>query len=218
MVGGYHAAKLTRYQDLIDTHLSHFQTGQTTDADINVLNMLNARYVVTDPNAEPLLNDEAFGNAWLVDKVKYVTDADNEMAALSHLDLKKEAVADARFHTILGESRPKSPGDTIFETTYAPNRLTYHVDTKKGGVAVFSEVYFPWGWHATIDGKPATLGRANYTLRALDIPAGSHTVEMTFNPESIRVTETVATVSVILIYLLAAGALVCAVAGPRRDA
>lgn len=218
MIGGYHAAKLTRYQDLIDAHLSHFQTGQTTDADINVLNMLNARYVVTDPNAEPLLNEEAFGNAWLVDKVKYVTDADNEMAALSHLDLTKEAVADARFHTILGESRPKSPGDTIFETTYAPNRLTYHVDSKHGGVAVFSEVYFPWGWHATIDGKPATLGRVNYTLRALDIPAGSHTVEMSFNPESIRVTETVATVSVILIYLLAAGALVCCAAGCRRNA
>lgn len=204
-VGGYHAAKLTRYQDLIDCHLDHFRTGEITDADMEVLNMLNARYLI-GYDGQPIVNDRAMGNAWMVDQVKYVTDADNEMAALSHIDLRREAVADGRFHTALGESAPATPGDTIFETSYAPNRLTYHARSAKGGVAVFSEVYFPWGWHAAVDGKPAELGRVNYVLRALKIPAGSHTVEMWFDPQSLHTTVGLARVCVILIYVALAGA------------
>lgn len=213
MIGGYHAAKLTRYQDLIDTHLSRFLSAQPDSADFNVLNMLNARYVVMNPAEAPILNEEAYGNAWLVDEVKYVADADNEMNALSYLDLRHEAVADARFRDVLGNSAPAAPGDTIFETTYAPNRLTYHVDSRQGGVAVFSEVYFPWGWKAEIDGKAAELGRVNYLLRALRIPAGSHTVTMTFDPESIHTTVNLARVCIIIIYLGVVAAIVFAIGG-----
>ena len=108
-------------------------------------------------------------------------------------------------------------GDTIFETYYAPNRLKYHVKTAKGGVAVFSEVYFPWGWHATVDGKPVEPGRVNYLLRALKVPAGSHTVEMWFDPESLHTTTTVAYVAIIAIYLLLAGAVVAGLYGKRKD-
>lgn len=200
MIGGYHAAKLTRYQDLIDRHLSHFTDGQGVDqADIDVLNMLNARYLVTDSAVYP--NPEAQGNAWLVSRIGYVDGADSEMDALSRIDLRGEAVADRRFEPVLGSAAPLSPGDTIYETTYAPDRLTYHVNTAGEAVAVFSEIYFPWGWQATVDGKPAEIGRVNYVLRAMRVPAGSHEIVMTFDPPSLRATGAAATVSIILIYI-----------------
>ena len=204
-VGGYHAAKLTRYQDLIMRHLGNFTMPQGPDsADMAVLNMLNARYIIQGGTAYE--NPDANGNAWFVDAIEYAPDADSEMAALSNLDLKNAAVADNRFRTILGQTSPKAAGDTIFETSYAPNRLTYHARSARGGIAVFSEVFFPWGWHATIDGKPAEIGRANYLLRAMAIPAGSHTVEMWFDPQSLHTTGVVATVSIVIIYVMAAGA------------
>lgn len=209
MIGGYHAAKLTRYQDLIDRHLAAFTQGRETDADWNVLNMLNARYVVA-LDGQPMLNPEALGNVWFVDRVDYVSGADTEMEALSHINPAVQAVADAKFKAALGEGSPKAPGDTIFETTYAPNRLTYKARSAKGGVAVFSEVYFPWGWEATIDGKPAELGRVNYLLRALRVPAGEHTVEMRFDPQSLRVTDRAASTAVILIYIALAAGIVLA--------
>lgn len=206
-IGGYHAAKLTRYQDILNYYFM-------SDRDYRpVLNMLNARYEIYDPNALPRPNPDAMGNAWLVDRVEYVDTPNQEIAAIETLRLDSEAVADKRFKPVLGESQAKTPGDTIFETSYAPNRLTYHVDTKRGGVAVFSEVYFPWGWHVTIDGKPVELGRVNYVLRALNVPAGSHTIEMKFDPESLHTTNTVATIAIIVIYLLlivaAAGVILC---------
>ncbi len=199
-IGGYHAAKLTRYQDLIDRHLSHFLNGTETDADWNVLNMLNARYVVGH-DGEPLLNPEAQGNAWIVDRVRYVDNPDDEMAALSAIDLRREAVADRLFGDILGSASASVPGDTIFETSYAPNRLTFHASLKSPAVAVFSEVYFPWGWKATVNGQPAEIARVNYVLRAISLPAGQSTVVMTFDPESIHTTDTLATVAIVLIYL-----------------
>lgn len=116
-------------------------------------------------------------------------------------------MADAKFSKTLGNASAKAPGDTIFETTYAPNRLTYHARSARGGVAVFSEVYFPWGWTATIDGKPAEIGRANYVLRALRVPAGEHKIEFAFDPQSLHVTNTVSIVAVVLIYLVCFGAL-----------
>ena len=213
-LGGYHAAKLTRYQDLIDVHLGHFPSGTADSVDVEVASMLNARYVAMDENTA-VPNPEAYGNAWLVDKVEYVADPDNEMAALSYIDLRNQAVADAKFSEILGVSQPKTPGDTIFETSYAPNRLTYHARTAKGGVAVFSEVYFPWGWQVTVDGQPATLGRVNYVLRALRLPAGDHTIVMTFDPPSLYTTVTLAYIAVILIYAALITAI--AIAFVRRD-
>ncbi len=212
-IGGYHAAKLTRYQDLIDRHLQPLLSGNPSEADFRVLDMLNARYVITG-QGEAVLNDRALGNAWIADSLIYVDGADAEMAALSEIDPAQTAVADRRFTAALGESTvAKTPGDTIFETTYAPNRLTYHARSAKGGVAVFSEVYFPWGWKATIDGKEAEIGRVNYLLRAMRIPAGSHTIEMRFDPDSLKTTTATAYASIILVYLVLAAAIA---AGFRR--
>lgn len=209
-VGGYHAAKLTRYQDLIDRHLSHFLNGTETDADWNVLNMLNARWIV-DMKGQPLQNPEAMGHAWLVSEIDYVATPDEEMEALSTINPAQKAVADKRFAEVLGKGVPVAENDTIRLTSYAPNRLTYHTESTAGNIAVLSEVYFPWGWHAEIDGNPVGIGRVNYVLRAVRIPAGSHTLTMTFDPESLHTTTTAAYVAIALIYLLCIGAVALAV-------
>ncbi len=209
-IGGYHAAKLTRYQDIIDTHLANFLSGTQTDADWNVLNMLNARYIIA-PNRSALFNPEAFGNAWLVDSLTFADGPDAEMAALSLIPVRTAAVADKAFAATLAPPTPTSPGDTIFETSYAPNRLTYHTSTAAPALAVFSEVYFPWGWHATVDGTPVDIARVNYILRAINIPAGQHTVEMWFDPTSLKTTTTAATTAIIIIYLLALAGIATAI-------
>lgn len=113
-------------------------------------------------------------------------------------------MADAKFKVTLGNASPGQPGDTIFETSYAPNHLTYKAKSAKGGIAVFSEIYFPWGWDVTIDGKPAQLGRANYVLRALRIPAGEHTIDFRFDPKSLKVTNGISIAAVSIIYILCA--------------
>ena len=198
-LGGYHAAKLTRYNDLIEH--------QIMKSNPAVINMLNAKYIITGDSMGYIQNPDALGNAWIVDKVNYVAGADKEMNALDTINPAREAVADNSFRAILGNSSPKAPGDTIYETTYAPNHLTYHANTAKGGVAVFSEVWFPWGWNATIDGKPVEIGRANYVLRALNLPAGKHTIDFRFDPKSVKVTNNISVAAVVLIYLLCAAAL-----------
>lgn len=197
-VGGYHAAKLTRYNDLIEHQIMKNNMG--------VLNMLNTKYFILG-DSEYQQNPEALGNAWFVDRIDYVGNADAEMSALDSLDTRHAAVADRKFATMLGEASPKQPGDTIYETKYAPNRLNYRMRSANGGVAVFSEIYFPWGWTATIDGKEVPIGQVNYVLRALRVPAGEHNIQFEFDPKSIRVTERVSTVSIVIIYVLCAGAL-----------
>lgn len=199
-IGGYHAAKLTRYQDMIDRHLAAFTRNEQTDADWNILNMLNARYIIS-ADGQAIRNPEAYGNAWFIDKIDYLPTPDAEMQALSTIAPDTTAVADIKFKPILGQATPLTPGDTIYQTTYAPNRLTYHARSAKGGIAVFSEIYFPWGWTATIDGQPASIGRVDYLLRAIRIPAGTHTIEMAFEPASLRTTDTAATAAILLIYI-----------------
>ncbi|MDE5661948.1 MAG: hypothetical protein K2I04_04905, partial [Muribaculaceae bacterium] len=223
-LGGYHAAKLNRYEDLIQRKLMPMlQTGYFPDspelddpevAEIaarlrtayRVVDMLNARYVVTgDANAPVVRNRHALGNAWLVDSIVWVDNADSEMAALdaASLDFAHTAVADRRFAGALPEeAQSLAPGDTIYLTSYSPNELKYHVATVGGGTGVFSEVYFPWGWKASIDGVETPLARVNYVLRALSIPAGSQDIHLTFAPASLAPTTTVADVCVPLIYLL----------------
>ena len=226
-IGGYHAAKLNRYEDLIQRRLNlvtHYGYDPSLRADsvralydgeerrvvdalaasYRTLDMLNARYIITgDKDAPVVMNTSAMGPAWLVDSIGYVDGADAEMAALGSLDVRRAAVADRRFADALGASCPSlAPGDTILLTSYTPNRLTYSADTRSGGIGVFSEVYFPWGWKATIDGEPAELARVNYLLRALRLPAGRHEVVMTFDPESIHTTGAVAYACVSVIYLL----------------
>lgn len=210
-IGGYHAAKLTRYQDMIERHLGKFLSGQPSEADMNVLNMLNAKYVVMGEN-EVVENPGALGNAWLVDRVMYVDGADAEMAAIDNIDPAVTAVSDSRFRDVLGTSVPaKVVGDTIYETSYAPDRLTYRVKSANGGVAVFSEVYFPWGWEVTVDGTSVPLGRVDYLLRAVRVPAGAHDIVMTYRPESVRVTGIVSMASVIVIYLSVLAAILFAI-------
>ncbi|MDE6378171.1 MAG: YfhO family protein, partial [Duncaniella sp.] len=177
-----------------------------SDAEWNVLNMLNARYVI-GMDGSPLYNPEAYGNAWLVDSLVVVSTPDAEMAALSEINPRLTAVTDRQFAQMLGTVTPPAPGDTIYETTYAPDRLTYRARTARGATAVFSEVYFPWGWKATVDGEETPIARVDYLLRAITLPAGDHEVVMTFSPVSVKRADTLATVSVILIYLSVLGAL-----------
>lgn len=196
-VGGYHAAKLTRYNDLINAQISKGNQG--------VLDMLNTKYILHSGTYE--VNPGALGPAWWVDRVEYVDTPDAEMEALDSINPGVEAVADRKFEKLLGKSRPAVAGDTILMTSYAPNRLKYRSRSARGGVAVFSEVYFPWGWRATVDGDPVEIGRVDYVLRALRLPAGQHDIEFVFDPKSLTATNTVSVICVILIYLLVAGAL-----------
>ena len=191
-IGGYHAAKLTRYEDL----LKH----QILQGNMQVLNMLNAKYFLRDDNYQ--INPYALGNAWMVDSIFYVADANAEMSVLDTINPGRYAVADRTFESVLGKANPVLPGDTIYETSYAPNRLSYKAHSTNGNLAVFSEIFFPWGWEATIDGTPAQIGRVDYVLRAMQIPAGTHEIVMKFDPKSSRVTDCVALGSVIAIYAL----------------
>ncbi|MCI5627005.1 MAG: YfhO family protein [Porphyromonadaceae bacterium] len=209
-IGGYHAAKLTRYNDLLEH--------QIAKNNMAVLNMLNAKYVIMQGDTV-VQNPDAMGDAWFVDHIRYVSDANTEMKALDSLDPRQMAVADRQFEKVLKTSAPAAAGDTIFETTYAPNRLTYHSRLSRPRIAVFSEIYFPWGWQATVDGKPVEIGRVNYVLRALNLPAGNHTVTFEFKPQSVERAESISVASIILIYIVCLGALACVVGRrymPRR--
>ncbi len=218
-IGGYHAAKLRRYQDLIDVHLSTeiptlqrdiFQTqGMLDSVDVNgfkVLNMLNTKWIIvpTQQGTIPIENPYAMGNAWFVDNIQFVNSADDEIAALSQIDLQKEAVADKKFESVLQGFNVSATdsASTIALAEYDSNFITYNVDAKKDELAVFSEIYYPKGWKITIDGKPAQMLRANYTLRALPIPAGKHVVEFRFEPTSIKVTDTISFISQLIMLIL----------------
>ena len=205
-IGGYHAAKLSRYNDLINN--------QIANNNIQVLNMLNARYfIINDQTVQR--NPDALGNAWFVDSLTYVNNADEEMAFLNDFNPAVSAVADAKFKEQLGEAKAVQPGDTIYETTYAPNHLTYKSHSANGGLAVFSEVYFPWGWKVSVDGKPVEMGRVNYVLRALQLPAGDHEIDFSFTPDEVSKTQNWATIAVVVIYLLLLLALNYAIFGDK---
>ena len=210
-VGGYHAAKLRRYQEMIERHIApEMQAayraivragGEMDSVDANqfrVLNMLNTKYFILPAGEQgqtlPIPNPYAYGNAWFVKKVQYVNNANEEIDALSNILPTETAVVDARFKEALEGATEghKDSLSTIRLTAYAPNRLTYETENAGEGIAVFSEIYYPDGWHVTIDGQPARLARADYILRTLRIPAGRHTVEMRFDPDSLRLTEGIA--------------------------
>lgn len=229
-VGGYHAAKLTRYQDLIDRHLGYVANPQVVQlfemradslfmaenaeefapyaAHLNVLDMLNTKYIITDPEEMPFVNDGAYGNAWFVDSVVYVDGADAEMDALDRINPRHVAVADARFEALLGQSAPGDESDEIRLTSYAPDELKFAYKLKSDRVAIFSEVYFPWGWKAEVNGAEKPLARVDYILRAMRLPVGAGEIVMTFRPQSVRTTDTVATVAIVIIYLILIGSLV----------
>lgn len=213
-IGGYHAAKLHRYQDLIDRQLNaeiqhladaiNNAEGDMTrvpgDSVAAVLNMLNTKYIMFGKQANQVIeNPYANGNGWFVRQLNFVKNADAEMAALGKLDTKHVAVADEKFRSTL-EGTALDSGSVSLQQ-YAPNDLKYTVESAKGGLVVFSEIYYP-GWTVTIDGKPAELGRVNYVLRALKVPAGKHEVQMTFRPASITITNTIAYVALLLVVAL----------------
>lgn len=213
-IGGYHAAKLHRYQDLIDRvlmdEISAFaQAANTHGGDLSaangdsimpVLNMLNMKYAIFGAGAQAIAvpNPHANGNGWFVERISFVKNADAEMERLKGLDTKRQAVADERFKAVL--DAPQLGQGSVKLTKYEPNELRYDIASDKGGVVVFSEIYYP-GWTATIDGKPAELGRADYVLRALRVPAGSHKVVLEFRPASVSTTEAIAYAALALIVL-----------------
>lgn len=200
-VGGYHAAKLRRYQELIENQISK--------NNMAVLNMLNTKYFIQKgANGMPQagVNPDACGNAWFVDKVQMVNDADEELKSLDKFDPKEVAFVDKIFSKDLeGFSGGKDPGSKITLTSYAPNDLVYEYSAAKNQVAVFSEIYYQPGWSATVDGRELPIMRANYVLRALQLPAGNHKVEMKFEPKSYFTGEHVSLAASGLILLLLAG-------------
>ena len=153
-----------------------------------------------------MLNSNTCGNAWFVDKVSYVGSAKEELAALRQTDLRHEAVSDKQFEKILGQAAKQDSTSSVTIESYSPDHLVYNVDSKTGGVLVFSEIYYP-AWTATVDGKPVELGRVNYVLRALHIEGGKHKVELDFHPATISTTETVAYVAMAILVLLLLGIL-----------
>ncbi len=195
-VGGYHAAKLRSYQDLIDHQLSKYNP--------QVLSMLNTKYlIVPNDQKQPVAqrNPDALGNAWFVDEVKWVDSPAEEMKALDTFVASTTAIMDNEYAPQLAGKQiaPAQVGDTIYLTSYKPNEITYNATSAQGGLALFSEVYYPNGWKVTIDGKPATELRANYLLRALYIPSGNHEVRFVFDPDSVRITQYIAYIAISLI-------------------
>ena len=220
-IGGYHAAKLRRYQEMIEQYINPEMqalfgavseaAGDMTqvngDSICPVLNMLNTRYFIFPLEGEqtvPIQNPYAYGNAWFVDKLDYVNNANEEMAAVGKIDLRHQAVADVKFKAQLGEAVEQDTASVVTITSYEPNRLTYDVNSGKGGVLVFSEIYYP-EWTATVDGQPVELGRVDYLLRAIQIQPGKHQVELSFFPKSVSTTETIAYVAIVLLILTLLG-------------
>ena len=222
-IGGYHPAKLRRYQEMIDKYIAPemqaamqaigSKGGVMSEVDgrkvFPALNMLNAKYFIVplQGNATTQLqNPYAQGNGWFVDKLTYVADANAEYAEVGKIDVSHEAVADKKFEAVLGQTAANDSTASVVLTKYEPNNMTYTVNSAKGGVVVFSEVYYP-GWSATIDGQPAELGRVNYILRALNVKAGKHEVVLDFHPSSISITETIAYTALAVLLLAICAAL-----------
>lgn len=209
-VGGYHAAKLRRYQEMIDHHIAKEmqaayqevataggQMDSVNAAKFPVLNMLNAKYFIFPAGQQgqtvPIENPYTFGNAWFIDKIQYVNNANEEIDAIGQVDLQQTAIVDSKFKEALKGVNEgyKDSLSTIRLTSYEPNQLVYETSSPQDGIVVFSEIYYP-GWTATIDGKPADIARADYILRAMNVPAGKHTIEMRFDPQSLHITEGIA--------------------------
>ena len=216
-IGGYHAVKLRRYQELIDHRLDGelrgiigaLQKAQTAEdvmsalAACPTLNMLNTRYVIYNPEQQPLKNPYAFGNAWFVDKLDMVDNADAEIEALNTIDPLRTAVVDKRFQEDLEGFVPqKDSTATIVLEEYRPNRLTYKSKADKEQLAVFSEVYYQPGWKATVDGKEVPHFRADWILRGMRVPAGEHTIVFEFRPSGYVTAAYVSSYSSFLILLL----------------
>ena len=217
LIGGYHAAKLSRYQELIDNHLqaeiqmmvsglkgsvSPEQFAESMKH-LGILNMLNMKYLIYNSNAQPLINPQANGNAWFVDSYRLAENADEEMKLLGEIDTKHEFVADKRFADVIPAIPARDSMATIELKSYAPNRLVYDVNSKSDQIAVFSEIYYKDGWNAYVNGQKVPYFRANYLLRAIPLKAGQYEVEFRFEPSVVSISKTLSLISSILLLVLA---------------
>lgn len=223
-IGGYHAAKIKRFQELIEGPLGKEQQAlinvlqnKPNDSSIKaafekvpVLNMLNTKYYIYNPEAPPLSNTKSLGNAWFVNDLKIVENADAELAAISsNFNAGSTAIIDKRFSSLVSNYMgSKDSSSTIALKEYKPNHLTYESNTQKEQLAVFSEVYYDKGWLAKIDGKDTPYFRTNYVLRGLIVPAGKHKIEFEFHPTSYYTGEKISMASSILLFLLLGGYIV----------
>ncbi|GHT75647.1 membrane protein [Bacteroidia bacterium] len=222
-IGGYHAAKLRRYQELIDHRITKemqligqsFQ-GATSFEDIYpvfantpTLNMLNAKYIIFDPKQAPITNPHADGNAWFVQNVQLVENADQEIEALNTIDPLKTAVVDKKFaDKITQQSFIPDSTATIELVEYLPPYLKYEFNAATDQLVVFSEIYYRNDWKAFIDGEPADHFRADWVLRAMNVPAGKHTIEFRFEPETFNMLSNIGSVASLVLILLFVGTLI----------
>ncbi len=214
-IGGYNAAKLRRYQELINMQLEKemgqlFATfGRATSPELisntldslGVLNMLNMKYLIYNKETAPLINPHANGNAWLVKNIRIAANANEEMMLVGEINTKTEMVVDKTFSNLLPSSITPDSTSTILLTSYLPNKLVYSFSSNSEQVAVFSEIYYDKGWNAYIDGKVVPYVRANYLLRAMKLKAGTYNIEFRFEPTSYSLGNTIALVSSILLIL-----------------
>ncbi len=216
-IGGYHGAKLQRYQDIIDEYLRSeinnlrkvFASSPTADKVAvalqkqQILNMLNTKYIIYNPKVEPVFNTYAFGNAWMVQSIKWVNNADGAIAALGKTDLRAAVVVDKQFAGQLKEKQfPLDASAKIKLLSYAPNNLVYDFQSKARQLVVFSEIYYPKGWEVFVDGRRSTYFRADYLLRAMVVPPGKHTIEFKFKPKVWSIGEPVSLVSSVFLLLV----------------
>ncbi len=221
-IGGYHGAKLKKYQELIDFHLdkeiSMFYDGLNNSvqndslmnlhmAKLNVLNMLNTKYVVvpTKEQTVPIENPQANGNAWFVKHIKTVASADSEIVGLYNVNTKREAIIQQKNKDLATVGDSYSNEGKITLQSYKPNNLVYETDAKDKGFAVFSEIYYPKGWNAYIDGTLTPHTCVDYVLRGMEIPAGKHKVEFKFEPGIYKTGNSIALIGSILLLLSVAG-------------
>jgi hypothetical protein len=223
-IGGYHGAKIKRYQELIDTTLSReinhiirsANSAETLEQMLEQieasfdntpgLNMLNAKYVILSPDALPVDNPKAMGSAWFVETPVLVENANEEIMAINRTDISAQAIIDKQFGNLVTKSSyPLSDGDTIILTSYKPNELVYSAQCSGEMLALFSEIYYPAGWKSYINGVETPHFRANYVLRAMVIPQGNHEIVFKFEPASYRTGNTVAYTSSAIFILLIIG-------------
>lgn len=195
-IGGYHAAKLRRYQELYDH--------QIAQGNMEILNMLNTKYIIRqlDKDVMALPNPNALGNGWYVSSYEVVDNADAEIEALTDLKPADEAVIDKRFKSLLPAQITRDSTASVALMSYKPNELVYRVNNGGDGLIVFSEIYYDKGWNAYVDGKLTDHFRANYVLRGLSVPAGEHEIVFKFEPKSYFIGEQIALVGSILLVIL----------------
>jgi hypothetical protein len=217
-IGGYHGAKLQRYQELISNHiapeiqsLNRRLQNVKTQADLeqvfaglNAINMLNTQYIILQSNQRPLYNRRAMGNAWFVNKILMVENADEEIEKLDEINIATTALVDKRYSSLLPNTLSADTTAGIALTSYAPNRLEYVANTSSSQLAIFSDIYYPKGWKATINGNPAEHFHVNYVLRGMIVPEGKSDIVFYFEPDSYFMGNKVSFVSSILLLLAVA--------------